>query len=328
MDFRRVTPARGDKSVFKKILVTFICVALMFTSFFVYNITFQAMTVQSEAVTDGEKANETTSVLEGLRVYVKENSDSFEYLVLSDTADSGYNLTKLQYPEVLLNVVTDNVLRIFDSSVNTNETNGQASEDNGCSTVVMYKNIVTTEEIPYTSQEIKYDTSKGGRKGTDVTGQNGLKEVLRRQKYVDGVLTEDVVIGETVTQQPVNAVKYVDVTPATSSADVPASAGAPTSYSRALRVKFTAYTYSDDGGMYTSTGKKTRVGYVAVDPRVIPYHSLLYCVTDDGYIYGYCYAEDCGGAIKGNKIDLFLPTASECYAFGVRMGTCYVVTEG
>lgn len=307
MDFRRVTPSWSDKSVFSRIVAFCLCVALALTSLFVYDITFEAMTVQSEAVTDGEEANEVS------RNVIAAGVDYTEPLVQNDTVSLLFSKL-LQYSEA-----SDILSEMFDSSVNANETNGQ---ENCEATVVMYKNLVETATVPYQTKQITFDTSKGQTAGQNVQGQNGVKDILRRQKYVNGQIVEDIVLSETVTQQPVAAVKYVDVTPATVTAD------APTVYSRALRVKFTAYTYCEEGGMYTSTGKRTRVGYVAVDPNVIPYHSLLYCVTDDGYVYGYCYAEDCGGAIKGNKIDLFLPTLSQCYNFGVRMGTCYVVTEG
>ena len=68
------------------------------------------------------------------------------------------------------------------------------------------------------------------------------------------------------------------------------------------------------------------MGTVAVDPKVIPLGTALYIVTDDGeYIYGYCIAEDTGGAVKGNIVDLFFNTLAECYAFGRRNCTVYVL---
>ena len=64
---------------------------------------------------------------------------------------------------------------------------------------------------------------------------------------------------------------------------------------------------------YTATGTTPTVGRtVAVDPNVIPYGSE---VIIDGHTY---VAEDCGGAIKGNRIDILFETHQEALAFGIR----------
>ena len=69
--------------------------------------------------------------------------------------------------------------------------------------------------------------------------------------------------------------------------------------------------------MTTATGTTVRVGTVAVDPTVIPYGTRMFIVSNDGnYVYGIGTAEDCGGAIKGNRLDLYYPTDAECFAFG------------
>ena len=58
----------------------------------------------------------------------------------------------------------------------------------------------------------------------------------------------------------------------------------------------------------TSTGTRPKEGRtIAVDPRVIPYGSIVYIQG-----YGYFIAEDCGGAIKENRIDIY--TKSHEYA--------------
>ena len=45
----------------------------------------------------------------------------------------------------------------------------------------------------------------------------------------------------------------------------------------------------------------------------------MFIVTKDGsYIYGVATAEDCGGAIKGKRLDLFYETDPECRRFGIR----------
>ena len=63
----------------------------------------------------------------------------------------------------------------------------------------------------------------------------------------------------------------------------------------------------------TATGTVATAGRtIAVDPTVIPYGSQ---VILNGVAYT---AEDCGGAIKGNKIDMFFDTHQEALEWGVK----------
>ncbi len=96
-------------------------------------------------------------------------------------------------------------------------------------------------------------------------------------------------------------------------------------YTHSLGVVATAYHNSDPGcTIWTATGTYCRVGAIAVDPKVIPYGTRMYIVTDDGkYIYGIAVAEDCGGSIKGNRVDLYFDTTDECWTFGIRDATVY-----
>ena len=81
------------------------------------------------------------------------------------------------------------------------------------------------------------------------------------------------------------------------------------------------------GGGVTCTGmscvrKPFGLSTIAVDPDVIPFYSAVY-VED----YGYAIAADCGGAIKGNKVDLYFDTAAECYNWGVRDVTVTILGD-
>ena len=69
----------------------------------------------------------------------------------------------------------------------------------------------------------------------------------------------------------------------------------------------------------TASGRYTRHGIVAVDPRLIPLGSKLYVPG-----YGWAIAADTGGAIIGHRIDIWLPSSGQCYQWGIRPVTIKV----
>ena len=86
-------------------------------------------------------------------------------------------------------------------------------------------------------------------------------------------------------------------------------------YSRKLVVQATAYS----GGGTTATGTRARVGEIAVDPRVIPLGSECYI---EGF--GKVRAEDTGGAVKGNIIDIYMASRGAAIRWGRRTVTIYI----
>lgn len=100
-------------------------------------------------------------------------------------------------------------------------------------------------------------------------------------------------------------------------------------YTHVGQFKATAYTKTDEGcDETTATGSQVHPGVVAVDPKVVPYGTRMFIVTNDGaYIYGVSTAEDCGGAIKGNRLDLYFDTDAECWEFGIRACTVYFLGD-
>lgn len=74
-----------------------------------------------------------------------------------------------------------------------------------------------------------------------------------------------------------------------------------------------------DGIVYGSCGKELTSGYsIAVDPTVIPYGTV---VIIDGHEYE---AMDCGGAIKGNRIDVFFDSHDEALKFAVKNSEIFI----
>jgi len=102
----------------------------------------------------------------------------------------------------------------------------------------------------------------------------------------------------------------------------------PGRYKTALDIKATAYAAgphdNDQWGSLTYMGTQVRPGVIAVDPNVIPLGSRLYIEFADGNsMYG--VAEDTGGAIKGNRIDIAMHSVDKAYDFGIQNVRVYVL---
>lgn len=72
----------------------------------------------------------------------------------------------------------------------------------------------------------------------------------------------------------------------------------------------------------TASGKKAKQGRtVAVDPRYIHYGTKIII---DGHTY---ISEDCGGAIKGDRLDIFFDDHNSALEFGVKKINVYIVSN-
>ena len=197
-------------------------------------------------------------------------------------------------------------------------------------------------------------------KGTKIVkgGCEGTKQVTCKKTIVNGVVTEEIVLSESVLEEavdreviigtkktqtvvniPVENTTPVDNSSAavTTSADVscistlkPASPialdknGNPVEYTKHLTVQATAYLASGT----CATGVRCVPGRVAVNPNYIPYGTKMYIKSSDGkYTYGYAIASDTGGFVrtKPTNVDLAFPTSADCTSFGRRNVEIYIL---
>ena len=78
---------------------------------------------------------------------------------------------------------------------------------------------------------------------------------------------------------------------------------------------------SSPSQLRTSTGTVPKEGRtIAVDPKVIPYGSIVY-IQD----YGYFIAEDCGGDIKSNRIDIFTASHETAIQQGKKVSQVWIL---
>ncbi len=108
------------------------------------------------------------------------------------------------------------------------------------------------------------------------------------------------------------------------------ASGDTMTYSKVMTCSSTAYYSGGSGGAAwtTAVGARVGVGTVAVDPKVIPYYTKMVIQTTNGRrVYGMGTALDCGGAVKGNIVDLWFPSKGDCYNWGRRNVTVYILDK-
>jgi len=200
--------------------------------------------------------------------------------------------------------------------------------------------IVTCRETfsATVAHETQYCTDAQLPLGTQaVLAQGRDGELLRTADvtYVNGVETRRSILSETMLRLPVTEI--VDVgsgdpsdreeneMPVIGDGYITLPTGEVLTYTHKDTVEATAYTHTDEGcDMTTATGTTVRWGTVAVDPSRIPYGTRMFIIANDGsYVYGIATAEDCGGDIKGDRMDLYMPTYQQCREFGRRRCTLY-----
>ena len=284
----------------------------------------------------GEKDTVTpeadTALIDGMLIHVA------RYITVTVTADGETvtkNVTAHSYAEAAeeTGVTLGGEDRIYVKAADEEETlveRDDAVEDGAELRIerISTEELVLEENIDYKtvykdSSDLYEDETKTEQNGTD-----GTKKVTYKVTYAEGVEVSREVVKEETTQEAKDKVvlRGTKERPKNAFTD---STGATVSYEYCLTGNCTAYSW--DAGSVTSLGESVRVGYVAVDPNVIPYGSLLYITSPYGeWDYGYCYAMDTGSAARSGQIiaDLFYDTEEECNAFGRRVMNVYVIRAG
>jgi uncharacterized protein YabE (DUF348 family) len=182
--------------------------------------------------------------------------------------------------------------------------------------------VKETKSIAFaTVQKLNDDMEKGISKIIQ-EGQIGEEEITTKIVYEDGKEIARQVVSQVTNKQPVQKILATGTL-----GTVPnlSRGGTKVLYQKSIRVKATAYTPYETGGWRTASGSTARrdingVSTIAVDPRVIPLGTRVYV---EGY--GYAVAEDTGGAIKGNIIDVFFSSNSEMSNWGTSWVNIYIL---
>lgn len=194
--------------------------------------------------------------------------------------------------------------------------------------VIRVEEKIETQQlkVDFTNQVNKSDKLDKGIVSVVKKGSPGLKEVAIKVIFENGKETKREVASEKIIKEPVNGI----IEEGTKTTFV-SSRGQVTRFVRALKMTATAYDATfescgkhpgDPNYGITYSGLRVRPGIVAVDPRVIPLGTYLYV---EGY--GEALAADKGGAIKGNRIDLYYESPKDVARFGRKTVKVYVLDK-
>lgn len=152
-------------------------------------------------------------------------------------------------------------------------------------------------------------------------GKDGLKEVTYKVKYQNDVEIEKTVISEVVITEPVDRIVQVQKVQTSRSSALPRTSS--TSTTGGTTYKITAYCPCSKccgkSTGRTASGTKATAGRTVAASSKFAFGTKL---NIGGHIYT---VEDRGGAINGNKIDIFVNTHAEALQWGVRYMTVSVV---
>lgn len=182
------------------------------------------------------------------------------------------------------------------------------------------KTYIVMDEVHYKTKEKKEkvepvskvildpDLESGVEKRTE--GNEGEGVFTYRYKYVNGEKTKTVKKVKEWIVEPHDNILHLGTSVTGKSGEYIVV--------RTFIANCTAYTARPGAG--GALGLGVHRGTCAVDPTYVPYRSQMWI---EGY--GDAFANDCGGAVKGNIVDLFMNSTGECIQWGRRNKTAYIL---
>ena len=233
-------------------------------------------------------------------------------------------------PDLDSEIASGDTIKITDKSYNEVQIAKISEEGIETSLDQLLENYAPiTEKIVVEQVAIPYETITKNTTGTstDTTnkvvqeGKDGLKEVTYKVKYQNDVEIEKSVISEVVVQEPVDKIVQVQKKVTSRSSTLPRVSS--TSTTGGTVYKITAY--CPCAKCCGKTNGRTASGTTATAGRTVAASSKFAFGTKlniGGHVYT---VEDRGGAINGNKIDIFVNTHAEALQWGVRYLSVSVV---
>lgn len=237
-------------------------------------------------------------------------------------------------PESEEEIKSGSIIKIVDKSYNEVQI-AEVSEEGVEATLEQLLNNYApiTEKIVTEQVEIPYETITKNTTGTTTNttnkvlqqGKNGLKEVTYKVKYQNEIEIEKIQLSEKIIKEPVNKIVQVNKTVTSRSATNSRTLPSTTASTDGQIYKITAY--CSCAKCCGKTNGITAMGTKATEGRTVAASSQFAFGTKlniNGHVYT---VEDRGGAIKGNKIDIYVNSHAAALAWGVRYLPVSVVNQ-
>ncbi|HHX51706.1 MAG TPA: DUF348 domain-containing protein [Clostridia bacterium] len=208
--------------------------------------------------------------------------------------------------------------QVFTGPLDRLEINLKSSETGGGHikvTRIAERIVEETVSVPFDTLNQPDGQMERGQRVVLQEGKNGWarQEVLVR--IVNGQETERKVLTSQIMTKPQKRIVAYGILDQSRSV----ARGQSSNVKKVMTMEATAYTHT---GNPTATGIYPYRGVIAVDPKVIPLGTRVYV---EGY--GYAQAQDTGGLIKGDRIDLFMDTEKEAREWGRRVIQVHVLSD-
>ena len=246
-----------------------------------------------------------SEILEENNIVLEENQKTIPDLESEITEGQNIQITDKSYNEV-------QIAKISEEGVST--TIDQLLENYA---PITEKIVVEQVTIPYETITKNSETTGETTNKVLQQGKDGLKEITYKVKYQNDIEIEKTVISEVVLQEPVDKIVQVQKKVTTSRAStMPRTSGSTTAVVNGQTYKITAYcSCSKCCGKSTgrtASGTKATAGRTVAAPSKFAFGTKL---NIGGHIYT---VEDRGGAINGNKIDIYVSSHSQALQWGVK----------
>lgn len=260
------------------------------------------------------------------------------------------------YPSKDSEIGEDRIIKITNANVSENIiTEIAESGDIVVLDQVLGNYTAITEKIEIVEETIPYETitknsssvsSKDRTNQVIQQGRDGLKEVTYKVKYQNDIEISRSIIKEEIIRKAKNKIVQVTTQTARSSTErygsTSVAEAAANSSALAKKVEgitpivktlnTSAYTAStcdkkptDKGYGITASGARVKSWYTVAAGKAYPIGTVIYIpALKNKPNGGWFLVQDRGGAIKNNKLDIYMSTYNECIQFGRKNLECYI----